>query len=149
MYRHILVPTDGSSVSSRAERAAVQIAKRFHAKITAVHVIAPYSPTALAETAGTAPEPLTREGYAKVAEERAEQLLRRVFAQAKRAAIDVVKLTVTDEDTGAALVRLARDASCDLIVMGSSNRRGIERVFVGSVASDVLAGTDVPTLICH
>ena len=49
MYRNILVPTDGSRVSARAARAAVQIARRFRAKITAVHVIAPFSPTALAE----------------------------------------------------------------------------------------------------
>ena len=149
MYRHILVPTDGSSVSQRAERAAVQIAKRFHAKITAIHVIAPYSPTALAEIAGPAPAPLTREAYAQVAEERAHALLRRLYAHAKRASIDVVKLSVTDQDTGAALVRAAHSAGCDLIVMGSHSRRGIERVFVGSVASDVLNGTDIPTLICH
>lgn len=149
MYHHILVPTDGSPVSSRAERAAVQIAKRFHAKITAIHVIAPYSPTALAEAGGLGPVPLTREEYAQVAEERAETLLRRLYAHARRASVEVVKLSVTDEDTGSALVRAAHDAGCDLIVMGSHSRRGIERVFVGSVASDVLSGTDVPTLICH
>jgi nucleotide-binding universal stress UspA family protein len=72
-----------------------------------------------------------------------------VYTHARRAAVEVVKLSVTDEDTGATLVRTARDAGCDLIVMGSSTRRGIERIFVGSVASDVLNGTDIPTLICH
>ena len=149
MYKHILVPTDGSSVSARAERAAVQIAKRFHAKITAVHVIAPYSPTALAEAGARGPEPLSRQEYAQVAEDRAQTLLRRLYAQAKRATVDVVKLSVTDEDPGEALVRVARDSGCDLIVMGSHSRRGIERIFVGSVASDVLSGTDIPTLICH
>jgi nucleotide-binding universal stress UspA family protein len=149
MYRHILVPTDGSPVSARAERAAVQIAKRFHSKITAIHVIAPYSPQALAENDGLGPPSLTRDEYAKVAEDRSDTLLRRLYAHARRASVEVVKLSVTDEDTGATLVRTARDAGCDLIVMGSSTRRGIERIFVGSVASDVLNGTDIPTLICH
>jgi nucleotide-binding universal stress UspA family protein len=149
VYRHILVPTDGSPVSARAEKAAVQIAKRFNAKITAVHVIAPYSRKALAESGGLGPVPLTREEYARAAVDRAESLLRRPYTQARRASVEAVKLSVTDEDTGAALVRTARDAGCDLIVMGSSSRQGIERVFVGSVAADVLSGTDIPTLICH
>lgn len=149
MYRHILVPTDGSPAAGRAERHAVQIAKRFHAKITAVNVVAPYSPKALAESGGLGPEPLTREQYVRAADERADRLLRRVYAHGRRCSVDVVKLVVSDEDAGAALVRIARDAGCDLIVMGSSHRRGIERVFVGSVASDVLAGSDVPTLVCH
>ena len=149
MYRHILVPTDGSPVSARAERAAVKIARRFHSKITAIHVIAPYSPQALAETAGPGPAPLTREEYARVAEKRAEALLQRLGARARRACVNVVKLSVIDEDAGEALMRVARDAGCDLIVMGSNSRRGLTRIFVGSVASDVLNGTDIPTLVCH
>jgi nucleotide-binding universal stress UspA family protein len=60
-----------------------------------------------------------------------------------------VRLTVTDADTGQALVRTARDAGCDLIVMGTKSRKGIERIFAGSVSSDVLGATDIPTLICH
>ena len=149
MYHHILVPTDGSPASERAELAAVEIARRLHAKITAVHVIAPYSPQALAEIAVARPAPLTREEYQAAAEQRADALLRRVTTLARDAHVCAVRLTVTDDDAGQALIRTARDAGCDLIVMGSKGRKGIERIFVGSVSSDVLSGTNIATLICH
>jgi nucleotide-binding universal stress UspA family protein len=112
-------------------------------------VIAPYSPQALAEIGASRPVPLSREEYQLAAEQRADALLRRVAALAREARVSAVSLTVTDGDTGQALVRTARDAGCDLIVMGSKGRKGIERIFVGSVSSDVLGGTDIATLICH
>jgi nucleotide-binding universal stress UspA family protein len=149
MYRHLLVATDGSPVSERAERAAVQIARKLRARITAIHVIAPYSPQAVAEIAHARPAPLSREEYQSAAEQRADTILRRVTALAREALVTAVRLTVTDADTGQALVRTARDAGCDLIVMGTKSRKGLERIFAGSVSSDVLGGTDIATLICH
>ena len=149
VYRHILVPTDGSPASERAERAAVQIARRLRARITAIHVIAPYSPQAVAEIAASHPAPLNREEYRSAAEHRADTALQRVSGLAREARVPVVRLTLTDEDTGQALVRTARDAGCDLIVMGSHGRKGIERILAGSVSSDVLSGSDIATLICH
>jgi nucleotide-binding universal stress UspA family protein len=149
MYRHILLPIDGSPASERAERAAVDVARQLNARITAVHVIAPYSPQALAEIAVARPEPLTREQYLLAAEQRADTMLRRVTALAREAHVTAVRLTVTGEDPGQAIVRTAEDAGCDLIVMGSKNRKGIERIFVGSVSSDVLSKTSIATLICH
>ena len=149
MYRHILVPTDGSPASERAERAAVQIARSLSAKITAIHVIHPYSPQAAAELAVSRPAPLGREEYRLAAEQRADTLLRRVMALAREALVPAVRLTVTDEDTGQALVRTAQDAGCDLIVIGSTSRAGLERIFAGSVASEVVNGTRLPTLVCH
>ncbi len=149
MYRHILVPTDGSLVSARAERAAVAVAKRFGARITAVHVIAPYSPQALGEIGGLGPAPLTEDEYRAAAKQRGETALERVAARARRAKLRLAKLVLTDDDPAAALVRAASDKRCDLIVMGSSSRAGIQRIFLGSVAADVLNGTDVPALICH
>ena len=149
MYHHILVPTDGSPASERAERAAVQIAQSLSARITAIHVIAPYSPQALAELAVSRPAPLSREEYLIAAEQRADRLLRRVTALAREAFVPAVRLTVTDEDTGQALVRTAHDAGCDLIVMGTKSRAGLERIFAGSVASDGVNATRLPTLVCH
>ena len=58
-------------------------------------------------------------------------------------------LALQDGSPGEALVRIARNRECDLIVMASNSRAGIERIFVGSVASDVLNGTKTPVLVCH
>jgi len=148
-YRHLLVPTDGSLVSARAERTAISVARQFGARITAMHVLAPYSPTALGEIHGLGPAPLTPDEYKRASEKRGKALLARVAARARRAGIRLDRVMVTDYDPAEALVRAARDHDCDLIVMGSSNRVGIQRIFLGSVASEVVNGTRVAALICH
>lgn len=149
MYRHILVPTDGSIVSARAERAAIAVAKRFKAKVTAVHVMPPYSPQALGDIGGQGPPPLSPEQYRALAEKRGNAALRRVAMRARRAKLGFDRVLVTGRDPGEEVVRAARAGGCDLIVMGSTSRAGIERIFLGSVASDVLNGTQIPALICH
>lgn len=149
MFKRILVPTDGSVVSARAEKAAIEIARRFKAAITAVHVKAPYSLRALGEIRGMGPEPLSAEEYRGAAEKRGKAALRRVTAAAKRAGLRADAVMLESDDPGEALVKAARDTGCDLIVMGSSSRVGIERIFIGSVASEVLSGVKIPTLVCH
>lgn len=149
MYRRILVPTDGSPVSARAERAAIKIAKKFDAKITAVHVMAPYSPHALGEVRALGPPPLSREEYGTLVEKRGKAVLKRVTERARRAGLRAATVLVTADSPSEMLVKAANDARCDLIVMGSNSRVGIERIFLGSVASEVLSATRIPTLICH
>ena len=149
MYRHILVPTDGSLVSARAEKVAVEMAKKFGARITVAHVMAPFSSPALGEIRGFGTEPLSREEYEKLSTKRGQSAARRVLARAKRAQVKAEAVLDTDGSPGDALVRIARNRACDLIVMASNSRAGLERIFVGSVASDVLNGTKTPILICH
>ena len=149
MYSHILVPTDGSLVSVRAEKAAVEMAKKFKARITVAHVVAPYSPRALGEIRATGSEPLSRPEYEKVAAKLGKAATGRVVTRAKRARVAADAVIETDDSPGDAIVRIARNTGCDLIVMASNSRVGIERIFVGSVASEVLSGTKTPVLVCH
>lgn len=149
MYRHILVPTDGSLVSVRAEKVAVSMARKFGARITVAHVIAPYSNRNPGEIRGAGTQPLSRDEYLKLSTARGESAARRVLTRAKRARVKAEAILDTDDSPGDALVRIARNQRCDLIVMASNSRVGIERIFVGSVASDVLNGTKTPVLVCH
>jgi nucleotide-binding universal stress UspA family protein len=149
VYKRILVPTDGSLVSARAERAAIDVAKRYKACITAVHVVAPYSPLALAQIGGLGPAPLSPDEYRALAEKRGKAVLKKVVARARRAKLGADTMLVTSDSPSEALVNAARETGCDLIVMGSSSRVGIERIFIGSVASEVLSATRIATLICH
>ena len=149
MYRRILVPTDGSPVSARAEKAAIVMAKKFNASITAVHVVPPYSPRALGEIRAGGTQPLSAAEYRQVTEQRGMDMLRKLLARARRAKLGAEVMLVTSDSPGDALARAAQDAACDLIVMGSNSRVGIERIFLGSVASEVLNATRIPTLICH
>ena len=149
MFRHILVPTDGSAVSTRAEKTAIDLAKKFRARVTIVHVMPPYSPQRLGEIRGLGTEPLSKQEYEKVTEKRGKAAVRRVSTRAKRAGVRHDVVLAMDDTPGDALVRTAAESGCDLIVMASHSRVGIERIFLGSVASDVLSGTRIPVLVCH
>lgn len=149
MYRHILAPTDGSPVSARAEKVAIDMARKLGARVTIVHVMPRYSRRALGEVRATGTQPLSKEEFLAAAEKRGKAALRRVEARAKRAGVRAETVLATGDAPGEVLVGAARKAGCDLIVMGSNSRVGIERVFLGSVASDVLSGTKIPALICH
>ena len=149
MYRHILVPTDGSLVSVRAEKAAIEIAKKFGARITVAHVMTPYSPRALGEVRGAGTQPMSKQEYEEVIGKRAKAAASRVVTRARRAKVAADTVLETDDSPSDALVRIANLAKCDLIVMGSSSRVGLERIFIGSVASEVLSGTKTPVLVCH
>ena len=149
MYRHILVPTDGSLVSARAEKAAVEMAKKLRARITVAHVMEPWSAFKPGEVRGAGTQPLSREEYEKLSLKRANNAARRVLARAKRAKVPAKAVLDTDDSPADALVRIAANEGCDLIVMASNSRAGIERIFLGSVASEVLSRTKTPVLVCH
>lgn len=149
MYKHILVPTDGSTVSARAEKAALEIAKKFKARITVVHVVAPWSPQSLGEIRALGPAPMSESEYLAASEKRANALMKKVADRARRARVKVATSLLYSNEPGRALVDTVKSARCDLVVMGSSSRTGIERIFLGSVASDVLQGSTVPTLVCR
>ena len=149
MYRHILVPTDGSLVSERAEKIAVRMARTFGARITVAHVMAPYSARTTGRVRVAGMPPVSREEYQKGCADHAEAVTRRVLSRARRARVRAEAVLDTDDSPGEALVRIAGNRKCDLIVMASSSRAGLERIFLGSVASDVMNGTRTAVLVCH
>ena len=135
MYRHILLPTDGSEASARAERMAAKLARTCNARITAVHVI---EPPARQEPAQL--EAARRSGLAR---------LRRTGARLRRARVDFDSDLVHADFPAEAIVDAARERSCDLIVMATSARVGLERLVLGSVATDVLMRSKTPVLVCR
>ena len=147
-YRHILVATDGTERSQRAVRAATDLARDFKAHLTALHVVAPYSPGALLEFS-TIGAPPSESEYLGIVERRGRAMLRRAAAGARRARVPVDTALVSSEAPAEAIVDAARDKGCDLIVVATSNRVGLERLVLGSVASEVLARAHSPVLVCR
>ncbi len=130
MYRHILLPLDGSKLAEAVLPCAAQMARAFQASITLLHVADP----AAAPATGAPPSPhspLTsaREALAK---ERVE--------------------AVTATATGHAaeeIVRYAAQHRCDLVAMTTYGRTGAGAWFLGSVADHVLQSTTVPVLFLN
>lgn len=149
MFRHILVPTDGSRLSMKAARYAALLARRTGARITALHVIPPFRLPAYAEGVIAYPELYSEPEYEKSTERYARKLLARVEAVAKAARVRCDTVFVTDERPWKAIIRKARAQRCDLIVMSSHGRGGIAAVILGSETAKVLTHSKTPVLVCR
>jgi len=138
MYDRILVPTDGSEEVERAVRHAVDLAAAHGATIHAVYVIDSAS-------YGGVPMETAWEGLHEMLEHEGEAALDRVAELATES--DVAVDTSLLEGTPAKqIVRHAESEDCDLIVMGTHGRGGIDRLLLGSVAERVVRSSEVPVL---
>lgn len=143
MYAHILLPTDGSEVSERAAMHGVELAKKLGAKVTALTITAPWTAVAIGEVAIAIPE----KEYEARAETNAWAYLNSVTDAAKAAGVSRNAIHLRDANPYQAIIKAAQDHGCDLIVMGSHGRRGLEGFLLGSEAQRVLTHTKVPVLV--
>jgi nucleotide-binding universal stress UspA family protein len=143
MYKHILVPTDGTEFAARAVDHAVALAKLTGAKLTGVTVLPPLRVMAvegafLSET----PEDYKR-WVAEVAQERLEGLK----AAAAAAGVTFETVFVENDQPFQGIISVAMDKNCDLIVMASHGRRGMSAVLLGSETQKVLTHSGIPVLV--
>jgi nucleotide-binding universal stress UspA family protein len=149
MYKHILVPTDGSNLSLKAARAAGALASRLRAKVTAVHVIPTYVPPIPSEGMIPYPEMLSPEAYRKATEKQAATALGKIAkaVAAKKVACDTFFLTHDRPWEG--IIKAAAMKKCDLIVMAFHGRGGIAGILLGSETTKVLTHSKIPVLVCR
>jgi len=150
MFRHILLPIDGSLPSKRAAKLAASLAREHHAKLTALHVMTPFSPAALSLDAPTGPAELYSErAYRGLARSRASKVLAKAKKAAMTAGVACEGVAVEAAQPWSAIRRTARSRGCDLIVMGSHARRGLEKMWLGSETTEVLTHSTTPVLVCR
>jgi nucleotide-binding universal stress UspA family protein len=143
MYRHILIATDGTELAQKAVVAGLELAKGLRAKATAITVSEPWAAARTCHGAVAVPF----DAFEKAACEAATKTLGSVAGLAKR--LDVECTTVHIKDYAAeGILQAAKSRGCDLIVMASHGRRGLERLLLGSQAARVLTHSTVPVLIC-
>lgn len=135
-YDHILVPTDGSWTSERALRHAVTLAEMHDASLHAVYVLDTGVYTGL-------PMETAWEGVGDLLRSDAEDALERAVEIGDAAGLHV-ETHLVEGRPGSQIVRVAEEAECDLIVMGTRGRGGIDRLLLGSVAEKVVRTAPVP-----
>ncbi len=147
MYKHILVPTDGSALSDKAVEAAIKLARLAGARITAFHAMEPYplQGAYAAEASGIAE--LQPELFAERSEEYAKRVLDAFNQAAISANVECTTSYTTARSPSHAIVEKARAENCDLIVMASHGRRGLEGFLLGSETQKVLTHTSIPVLV--
>jgi nucleotide-binding universal stress UspA family protein len=143
MYKHILLATDGSDPAERAMKDGLDIAKALGAKVTAVTVTRPWYAVAAGELMVAFPE----EEYMAGAKQLADANLKVAIDAAKAAGITCETLHVINDYVHQGIIETAEKNNCDLIVMGSHGRSGLERLFLGSETHKVLAHTTIPVLV--
>jgi nucleotide-binding universal stress UspA family protein len=147
VFRHILIATDGTALARRAAAFAVKLAASTGARLTAFHAIPAYLPIPYVDAFIAEPELLSSERYAKEAERATRRMLEAI---AKRAQASKVRCEIAwafDNAPWKAILEEARKRRCDLIVMSSHGRRGIEAMILGSEATKVLTHSKVPVVI--
>ncbi|MCA8869769.1 MAG: universal stress protein [Rhodobacteraceae bacterium] len=146
MYKHILVATDGSELARKGLEHGLALAKQLDAKVTILSVSEPMHPEAAraAQKAGI-------ENVATRYDQQLESLMKERFAfiegRAKEYGITVGLTHEIDDSAAEAIVRVAKLSGCDLIVMSSHGRRGVQKMLLGSQTSEVLVKTPIPVLV--
>ena len=147
MYKHILIPTDGSALSDKAVEAAIKLAKLLGARITAFHAMETYplQGAYAAEASGVAE--LQPEIFAERSEEYAKRVLDAVARAAAAANVQCTTDYTTSRSPSQAIIEKAGAEKCDLIVMASHGRRGLEGFLLGSETQKVLTHSSIPVLV--
>lgn len=145
MYTHILIPTDGTTLSENAMRSAMKLAKALSARVTGFHVV----PTTFLFEGGEAivVGSSALDEFAAMATARANDYLAVVEREAKAAGVSCTTLTAASDSPYEAIIGAADKAGCDLIAMASHGRKGLEGVLMGSETVKVLTHSTIPVLV--
>lgn len=145
MFTHLLVPTDGSDLSSGTVARAVSFAKETGARITFFYAQPDFPMPIYGE--GALIDPTTPEQFAQSAREEAERILGKAVAMADSAGVMAATDTAVNEVPYEAIIEAAERCGCDLIFMASHGRRGIAGLLLGSETQKVLTHTKIPVLV--
>ena len=148
MYRHILIPTDGSELAEHAVTHGLSLAKSVGAKVSVIVAEPPFNWISVSEATGRRISEETAK-HAEQIKKHATGVLNRAANAAKQAGVSCDTIQVESEQPYQAIIAAAKDKGCDLIVMASHGRSGLSGVLLGSVTNKVLTHTKTPVLVCH
>ena len=147
MFKHILVPIDGSKLSFKALDMAAQLAADSSAKVSALYV-SPSYPTMIGGDGYMVAPVMPKEWDVSI-----DKLVARVRDQvekrAKAKSISVQFLSVTVDQPYVGIIDVAKRKKCDVIVMSSHGRKGLSALLLGSETTKVLTHCKLPVLVCR
>lgn len=145
MFKHILVPTDGSQLSTETVKRAVTFARESGARISFFYAKPEYPVAFYGE--GALIDPTTPEKFAEMTEQQAKEILGAAEQLAQTANVPCASIAVTSDIPYEAIIEGASKAGCDLIFMASHGRRGISGLLLGSETQKVLTHSKIPVLV--
>jgi nucleotide-binding universal stress UspA family protein len=147
MYKHLLVPVDGTKLSLKALDEAGTLAKALGSKITAV-TVSPVYPM-LVSGDGYVLDLNSPSEWETTTAKQADRIRLVVEKRAAAKGLKVAFVTVTFDGPYLGIIETARKKKCDLIVMASHGRRGFSGFLLGSETTKVLTHSKIPVLVCR
>jgi nucleotide-binding universal stress UspA family protein len=142
MFKHILVPVDGSATAQMAVQKAIGLAQVFGSRVTAIFVIDPYPFTGVGTDFAYG-----QAEYLNAATAEANLAIKATKTAFEQAGVKVDTSVVESHAAWRGVVDSAESMQADLIVMGSHGRSGLEKLVLGSVTQAVLSHTMLPVLV--
>jgi len=146
MYRHLLVPIDGTELSNETIGQAVEFARVLGARITFFHAVEDH--TSLTFGQGEVARAAAPDECVYAGESRARELLVKAESAARACGVPCSSASTVNNTAHAAIIAAARDAGSDLIFMASHGRRSRVGMMLGSQTLKVLTGAGIPVLVC-
>ncbi len=149
--KRILIALDGSPLAEQVLEPAVEIGQLTGAEFTLVRVVKPVQIGAYTLGAGglgqlaLGLEQLEAEHRCRC--EQAEKYLEEIAARLRARKLTVRTHVATEEQPAVGILQEAQKADADLIALATHGRRGLTRLFLGSVADKVVRGGRLPVLL--
>ena len=144
MFTHILITSDGSELAEKAAAQGLELARQLNARVLVATVTDPW-----AEFGGSLPSQSIVEAFERAETTNAGRITSAICESAKKKGISCASSLVWGKRPAEGIIDAAEMNNCDLIIMASHGRRGIERLLLGSVAHEVLVRSTIPVLICR
>ncbi|HEY7238486.1 MAG TPA: universal stress protein [Burkholderiales bacterium] len=145
MYKHILIPTDGSATADKAVEAGIELARDANAKLTLFTAVPEYKAPSEGEIVGH--HVVSFREYERTSKEKAEAILNSAAERARAAGLQCDTAFAQSDHPYRAIIEAAESRGCDLILMSSHGRSGLSELWYGSETHNVLTHSRIPTLV--
>jgi nucleotide-binding universal stress UspA family protein len=145
MFKHVLIPTDGSAIANRAAKAGLRFARSIGARVTGYYAIELVHPQVYSE--GYIPDERTLAMWDRKAKAFGDRHLAAMARLAKTARVRFDSVCAKAPTPYGGIIATARRKKCDVIFMASHGRSGIARLVMGSVTDKVLKLSKIPVVV--
>ena len=146
MHKHIMLPLDGSELSLKAVDEAMGLARALGSRLTLITVVSPYHTRVTSRLTSDMVQEI-ESGRDDEHMKEAKELHVRIAARATSEQVPCESLVAMGDNPYAKIIESAQAHDCDLIVMASHGRRGLDALLLGSETVKVLTHSKIPVLV--
>ncbi len=145
MFKHVLIPTDGSALSKKAIVQGVKFAAEIGARVTGFFAAPPYNPVVYEDFVPS--NYMSPQQHIEANKKLAAKFLSVIEKACADAGVPYQGMHSASEYPADAIIEAAKAKKCDIVFMASHGRRGLAGVLLGSETAKVLTHSKIPVLV--